>query len=138
MADLTGAAAILEELEARHIQVRTSGQDLELVGPKGALPDELAEEIRRRKRELLELVTLRGWPEESLDALRRFQRPEAKLYPFLGRAVVTPQGHGRLVAVFADRAVVALAIGPPACFMPSEVRPPGVECQDDHPGEVVH
>ena len=35
------------------------------------------------------LLTLR---EESLDAQRRFGQPHARLFPFLGRKVLTPAG----------------------------------------------
>ena len=33
----------------------------------------------------------------------RFRVPAAKLYPFLNRLVVTPEGVGRLLQVFDDR-----------------------------------
>src|SRR5437870_3056578 len=48
------------------------------------------------------------WPPESLDAERRFGQPHAKLFPFLGRKVRTPQGPGTLLQVFADRVTVLL------------------------------
>ena len=48
------------------------------------------------------------WPPESLDALRRFGQPHARLFPFLGRKVWTPEGAGTLLQVFADHVLVLL------------------------------
>lgn len=126
MADLTGAEEILAELEALSIQVGTNGQMLELVGPRGALGPELVEEIRSRKRDLLELMELQRWPEASQEAVRRFGKPCARLYPFLDRSVLTPRGAGRLVAVLPERAMVVLDADPDRAhfFLPSELRPP--------------
>jgi hypothetical protein len=128
MADLTGAEEILAELEALSIQVGTDGQVLELVGPRGALPPELEEEIRRRKRDLLELVELQRWPEASRKAVRRHGEPWARLYPFLGKSILTPRGAARLVGVLPERATVVLDGEPerPSVFLPSELRPPAV------------
>lgn len=128
MAVLTGAEAILAELEALSIQVGTDGQVLDLVGPRGALTAELAEEIRSQKRDLLELVELQRWPAESRDAVRRFGKPCARLYPFVGREIQTPDGPGRLLQVLAERVTVVLDAEPSRArfFLPSEVRPPGV------------
>lgn len=133
MADLTGAEEILAELEALSIQVGTDGQVLELVGPRGALRPELAEEIRCHKRDLLELVELQQWPEASREAVRRYGEPCARLYPFLGQSILTPRGAGRLVGVLPERATVVLdgQPGRPSVFLPSELRPPGVApCRD--------
>jgi TubC N-terminal docking domain len=140
MAILTGAQEILEELEARQIRVRARGLDLELVGPRGALPTALAEEIRRHKEELRRLVTLRGWPEESAASVRQFRTPEARLYPFINLTVVTPQGRGRLLEVLPDRAAVALEReGRRTVYLlPSEIRPPGLASELNEPFETVH
>ena len=43
-----------------------------------------------------------AWPPASLDAERRFGQPHAKLFPFIGRKVRTPNGAGVLIQVFAD------------------------------------
>jgi hypothetical protein len=42
------------------------------------------------------------WPPESLEAERRFGRGHARLFPFLGKRVWTPQETGILLSVFAD------------------------------------
>jgi hypothetical protein len=44
-----------------------------------------------------------GWPEESLDAERRFGLPHGRLFPFIGKRVWTTRGAGLLLRVFADR-----------------------------------
>jgi hypothetical protein len=49
-----------------------------------------------------------GWPPESLDAERRFGLPHAKLFPYLGRKVRTPDGPGTLLQAFADQVTVVL------------------------------
>ncbi len=140
MADLTSAEAILAELEALSIEVGTDGQVLELVGPRGALRPELEEEIRSRKRDLLELVELQRWPEASREAVRQHGQPWARLYPFLGKSILTPQGAGRLVGVLPERATVVLH-GEPArasAFLPSELRPPGVVGSPESTRSRVH
>jgi len=43
-----------------------------------------------------------GWPEESLDAERRFGQLHARLSPFIGKRVWTVRGAGVLLQVFAD------------------------------------
>lgn len=130
-------AQILEELDAREIRVRVEGEALALEGPKGSLPPELAEEIRRRKPELLEVLARRDWPESCLEAVTEFGGLRPRLLALVGQAVVTPRGQGRLLQAFADRAVVRLA-GRVSVFLPSEVRPPGVEVQAEDHFEVIH
>jgi hypothetical protein len=137
VAALMDVTKILDELEAREIRVRVEGEGLALEGPRGALPPELAEEIRRRKPELVDVLSLRGWPEASREWVGRFHRPEARLFPFLGRPVLTPRGRGRLLAVFQDRAMVDRG-GRRFVFLPSEIRPPGVANQAEVPFEAVH
>jgi hypothetical protein len=65
------------------------------------------------------------WPKESLDALRRFAQPHAKLFPFIGRKVRTPRGAGTLIQVFAHRAAVVLEGQLEHCdfFRPDEIEP---------------
>ena len=66
-----------------------------------------------------------GWPEESLDALRRFAQPHAKLFPFIGRKVRTPQGTGTLIQVFASKVAVVLESELERCsfFQSDDVEP---------------
>jgi|GEM_PF-2176362 len=49
-----------------------------------------------------------GWPPESLRCEARFGHRAARLYPFLGRRVGTPQGPGRLEQVLEARCRVVL------------------------------
>jgi hypothetical protein len=65
------------------------------------------------------------WLTESLDAERRFAQPHAKLFPFLGRKVRTPEGPGTLLQVFANRVAVLLDSQLTRCsmFHPREIQP---------------
>lgn len=71
---------------------------------------------------------LRDLPTHDL-AERRFGQPHAKLFPFLGRKVRTPEGPGTLLQVFADRVTVLLNCELSHCsfFSPREVEPISVE-----------
>jgi hypothetical protein len=73
----------------------------------------------------------RGWPPVSLDAERRFGRPHAKLFPFIGRKVRTPTGTGTLLQVFSDRATVLLDSELSRCsfFSPGQIEPVSWELQ---------
>lgn len=119
------AAEILSELEARQIELAVTGDRLRF-RPAAAVPEDLLTELREHKAELIELVSLQGWPEESRDYVRRFRVPEARLYPFLGKLVATSLGRGRLLQVFPERAAVVLDTDPSRLtfLLPSEVRPP--------------
>lgn len=67
----------------------------------------------------------RPWPAASLEAERRFGRPHAKLFPFLGRKVRTPVGVGTLIQVIADRCTVVLDSQMSQCawLLPSDIVP---------------
>ena len=67
------------------------------------------------------------WPEDSLEAERRFGSPTAKLYPFLGKTVSTPEGSGMLWQAFSSRCGVVLEKDPKrVIFMqPELIRPEG-------------
>jgi hypothetical protein len=64
-----------------------------------------------------------AWPPESLEAERRLGHPHARLFPFIGRKVRTPEGPGTLLQVFADRATVLLDSEISRCsfFSPSQI-----------------
>jgi len=66
-----------------------------------------------------------NWPPVSMDAELRFGQPHAKLFPFLGRKVRTPQGPGTLVQVFAERVTVLLdtQLGGCVFFEPVQIEP---------------
>ena len=66
-----------------------------------------------------------SWPTASLEAERRFAQPHAKLFPFLGRKVRTPEGLGTLLQVFADRVTVVLDSKLSRCsvFTPGQIEP---------------
>ena len=46
------------------------------------------------------------WPPECLAAERKFRVPSAKLYPLLDHVVLTPEGAGVLLRVFAGHVTV--------------------------------
>jgi hypothetical protein len=66
-----------------------------------------------------------SWPPESVDAERRIAQPHAKLFPFIGRKVRTPDGPGTLIQVFAERVTVILdsELSKCAAFHPEEIEP---------------
>ena len=133
------AEELLAEVEALGVTVHRDGDVLSL-RPGSAVPPALVEELRAHKAELLELVDLRGWPEASRECVREFRLPEARLYPFLGNTVATPEGCGRLLEVLPGRAAVELdsEAGRVVFLLPSEVEPPGVAADPDHLSEAVH
>jgi hypothetical protein len=120
------APALLAMLGRRELSVAVDGERLRVTGPRSAMTPDLEQAIRDHKAELVDLVAADGWPQESLDAERRFGRWHARLYPFIGQVVSTPGGNGRLVQVFPERASVILpgklTVG---VFLPEELRPPG-------------
>jgi hypothetical protein len=67
----------------------------------------------------------KSWAAKSLDLERRFGRPHAKLFPFIGRKVRTPAGTGTLLQVFAKRVTVVLDSEMSRCsfFPPAEIQP---------------
>lgn len=133
------AEDLLAEVEALGVTVDLDG-DVLTFRPGSVIPPHLVEELRVHKPELLELVSLRGWPQASRDAVRRHRRPEARLFPLLGQEVETPEGEGRLVAVFPDRAAVTLDYAPNQLIyvLPSEVVPQYFEDAPGQPFEAVH
>lgn len=66
-----------------------------------------AEAMARLRREAAE-----GWPPESFEAEARFGHRAARLYPFLGRRVLTPHGPGVLHQVLEARCQVAVGPDP--------------------------
>ena len=127
---------ILSELEVRQVELRVVGDSLR-IRPVSRVPESLLEELRCHKAEVVAMVSLRGWPEASRESVARYGRPEARLYPFLGRPVLSPRGPGPLVEVLPDRAGVNLG-GRVFVFLPSEIQPPGVENSHEEPFEAVH
>ena len=59
MADLVVAEELLDTLASLDISVEAAGDTLQLVGPRSALSQELAEEIRRHKPEILAALRTR-------------------------------------------------------------------------------
>jgi hypothetical protein len=66
------------------------------------------------------------WPSESLEAEYKFGAPSARLFPFIGRKVRTPQGPGVLLQVFRERCAVVLdseAVQRMQFVKPDEIEP---------------
>lgn len=133
------AEELLAEVESLGVVVTLDHRDL-VLRPKSRLTPQLVERLRTHKPELLDLLELRTWPEASRDAVRRFGQSCARLYPFIGREVETPQGRGRLLQVLQERATVVLDVEPDRAkfFIPSEVRPPGVAVASSPTEPEVH
>jgi hypothetical protein len=115
------AVELLAELKALDVELAVAGDRLRY-RPADALSSDLLADLQAHKPELIELL---HWPEASLDYLERFRVPEARLYPFLGKEVTTPEGRGRLLQVIAPHAVVALERDPGRAvfFLWDEVHP---------------
>lgn len=72
------------------------------------------------------LPELPVWPEKSLESERLFGHAAAKLYPFIGRRVLTPLGAGILWQAFMERSGVILDAEPvKVTFMPTNQILPG-------------
>ncbi|HUZ93839.1 MAG TPA: hypothetical protein VMU57_02900 [Edaphobacter sp.] len=128
---MSAIAQILSEIERRGIVVRLDGENLRLA-PRRALDPELLKDISDHKTEIMREAARRGgvhlrsgWPPESLGSERRFCQPHAKLFPFIGYKVRTPQGPGTLLQAFAERVTVVLDTERSKCaiFLPTEVEP---------------
>jgi len=105
--------ALLARLEALRVQVVVEGDDLRLRGDGPKPSPAFLEELRREKPQLLAhlragATTGEGWPPESADCMRRFGSPQARLYPFIGRRVATPDGPGLLLQVLNQVCAVRL------------------------------
>jgi hypothetical protein len=134
------AAEILAHVEALGVVVTLDREDL-VLRPRSRLTPELVEQLRAHKAEIQGLVELQSWPEASRDAVRRFGLAVARLYPFLGRTILTPDGPGRLLQVFPERATVVLDARPETAtfYLPAELRPPGAAATvSDLTGKAVH
>ena len=136
------AQQILAELEARNVVV-VAAEDRLRFYPQSRVPTELLSELQVHKAEILSALqhspaTL--WPPESLESERRFGCPEAWLFPFLEKRVLTPDGPGRLVQVFSERVAVILESNPSqlSFFVPSDIAPAGSELALSLPLEVPH
>lgn len=108
------ANTLFKRLQELGCELQADGDRLRVDAPKGILSDELCEAIRRHKPEIVALLQSREkenvrnldvWPAESLEAESRFGCPEARLYPFLGKTVQTPQGAGVLWQVLSKERV---------------------------------
>lgn len=129
---------LLAQLERSGVILKVVGDRLHVEAPRGVITEDLRHLLVEHKPELIvALASEPEWPRESHEAVRRHQRPEARLYPFLGRTVATRLGRGRLVEVLPDRAEVRVR-GRVIAFLPSEIRPPGIEASHDEPFETVH
>lgn len=119
------ALEILTKTEALGISLSAEGQHLR-VRPKSLVTPDLIEKLRSHKQEILDLLALRGWPADALEAMEKFGHPYARLCPSIRRLVETPHGRGELVYIDAGRAGVVLehAVAP-TYLLPGEVRPIG-------------
>ena len=100
--------------------------------PTPAEVDRALDVLREHKPEALALLGQQSspppgppWPSECLAAERKFRIPSAKLYPLLNHVVLTPQGEGILLQVFADRVEVHLRGESETCrFRPEQIAIP--------------
>jgi hypothetical protein len=111
------------------------GRLLEIAKAGATVPPTGASEAGLRATDGLRLQTAADTPSHpeaiadlqrnSTEADRRFGQPHAKLFPFIGRKVRTPEGPGTLLQVFADRVTVVLDSAQSRCsfFLPGRVEP---------------
>ena len=95
---MTQAAALCADLASRGVLIEAKADGLRVDAPKGTITTEILASLREHKREILKLLS--SWPPECLDSERRFGTREARLYPLLGKRVMTPEGPGVLWRVF--------------------------------------
>jgi hypothetical protein len=128
---LTHLRQIVSRLEQGGGTLALDGDRIRYSVPKGSREaQELLAELRKHREGVTELLRQRakepGEPSASFDAERRFGQPHARLFPYIGRKVRTPRGHGTLLQVFAERATVLLDSereGSCARFLPAEISP---------------
>jgi hypothetical protein len=105
------AAHLLQTLTRLGVTVKLVRGNCVRLDPASRVPAELVSLVRESKPEILaalrqtqealpEPKPVPSWPPESLDADHRFGVPCARLCPYLGRKVRTPEGLGTLLQVF--------------------------------------
>jgi hypothetical protein len=120
---------IVSRLEQAGGSLSLNGDRIEYVIPKGNREtQEMLAELRKHRERVMDLLRQRetnesNRPSASQDTLGRFRQPHAKLFPFIGRKVRTPEGPGTLLQVFADRVTVLLEseVSKCAVFKSSEI-----------------
>ena len=107
---MTKAEALLAQLNAHGVLIEANGNNLRIDAPQGAITPELLESLKERKDDILKLISF--WPPECLEAERRFGHYHARLYPLIGKRVVTRKGRGKLWRVFTNSIGVVLDSSP--------------------------
>jgi hypothetical protein len=129
---MTDVLQIVSRLEQAGGTLSLNGDRIKYAVPKGSQEaHELLSELREHRERVAELLRLRAgelgkdWPPESRDTVRRFGQSHARLFPFIGRKVRTPEGPGTLLQVFADRVTVLLdsEVSNCAVFKSREIEP---------------
>ncbi len=128
---MTDLLRIVSQLEQGGGTLALDGDRIRYSVPSGSPEAQrLLAELRKHREEVAELLRQRAseqqnWPPASLDAERRLGQPHARLFPFIGRKVRTPEGPGTLLQVFADRCTVVLDSELSKCarFAPGEIEP---------------
>ena len=112
---MSTAVRLMDELLALDVNLSVEGSELVIDAPTGTLTPAHIDNLKRHKREVLELVASKeevSWPQECLDSEKRFGQAHAKLFPLLGEGVWTPHGPGVLLQVFAGSTGVLLESNP--------------------------
>jgi hypothetical protein len=125
---LTDLTEVVSRLEQNGGRLVLNGGSIRYSVPSD-IPElsNLLAELRRRREELAELLRQRASNSTtaSYEAGGRFGQPHAKLFPYLGRKVRTPEGTGTLIQVFADHVTVVLDSQLSRCsfFGPGQIQP---------------
>ena len=129
---MSNVLRIVSRLEQVGGKLLLTGDRIEYTIPKSNQEAQaLLAELRKHREGVTELLRQRthesgeNWPPESQEAVRKFGQSHARLFPFIGHKVRTPEGPGTLIQVFAGQVTVLLDCELDKCawFHPKEVTP---------------
>ena len=95
---MSNTLSLIVELQSKGVHFSGEGGELVVDAPKGLVTSEQREQIGHKAAEILTFVS--RWPKECVDSALQFGKPEARLYPLIGKRVMTAAGPGVLWRVF--------------------------------------
>lgn len=104
--ELREAETLLAQLGVLGVQVEANGNNLCIDAPQGAITPDILELLKDCKDDILTVISV--WSPYCLQVGRRFGHYHTRLYPLIGKRVMTPKGSGKLWRVFADSIGVRL------------------------------
>jgi hypothetical protein len=125
--ELREAETLLAQLGVLGVLVEATGDNLCIDAPKGVITPDILELLKDCKDALLTVISV--WSPYCLQVGWRFRHYHARLYPLMGKQVVTPEGRGGLWRVFADSIGVILDSSPGQVTFfdnPEQIYPGGI------------